>query len=349
VTGPARRAVLAALAAVAAVGGCRSAPPALPPLPPGAGTLLAPPGTPAPAPADPNVVDRVVAVVNEEPILMSELLEAVILYLRETREAVPTGSKLVELQHKVLARLVDQRLQIQEARREKVEVTDEEVREVIEDFVRRNGGDRTRIDEQLRGAGMTWDQVRREMRNSLLVQKIRSRRVARRTTVTEAEVDAYLAENRAKLESELKYRPRHIAVLAQPPDSPAAWERAKAEIEAVAARLRAGEDFAELARQHSKDASADAGGDLGWLRPGEIQPLFEAAILAVDKGGVTAPIKSEAGYHLFRLEDREALTDQAVAQLRQQARDLLAQRKAQERFEEWVQGLRQRALIAERL
>lgn len=343
------RVLLIGLIALAAATGCRSAPPPLPPVPTGSGSLIVPPGTPPPSASDPTVIDRVVAVVNEEPILMSEVVEAVILYLRETKESPPMGAKLSELQQKVLTRMVDQRLQVQEARREKVEVTEDEVREVLEDFIRRNGGDRARIDEQLRTAGITWDQVRREMRNSLLVQKIRSRRIARRTSVTESEVDAYLGANRAKIENDLKYRPRHIAVLTQPADSPAAWARAKAEAEAVAARLKEGADFAELARQHSKDGSAATGGDLGWLRPGEIQPLFEEAILKLGQGGVTEPIKSEVGYHLFRLEEREALTEEALAQLRQQARDLLVQKKAQERFEEWVQGLRQRALIAERL
>lgn len=329
---------------------CRSAPPPLPPLPPSSGSLLL---TPAAAPAlrdDPSVVDRVAAVVNEDVIMMSELQEAVLLYLREVKESAPSpGPAREELLHKVLERMVDHRLQVQEARREKIEVTEDEVQELVEDFVRRNGGDRERIGEQLRAQGLTWEQVRRDMRDSLLAQKIRSRRVGRRAAVSDAEVDAYVAENRGKFERELKYHPRHIAVLARPADSPAGWERAQSEIEAIRARLREGADFAELAREYSRDGSAASGGDLGWLPRGELQPLFEEAILKLKKGDVTEPIKSDNGYHLFRLEEREELTPQMLAQLRQQARDLLIQKRAQERLTEWLQGLRERALIAERL
>jgi peptidyl-prolyl cis-trans isomerase SurA len=343
---------IAAATALLAVGltGCKGAPPPLPPVPPGSGSLLLPPGTAPIAPRDQPVVDRVVAVVNEEVVLMSELQEALVLHLREIREAMPpTEQDRDRLLQKVLARMVDHRLQIQEARRDKVEVSDDELGTVMDDFVKRNGGDRPRIEEQLRAQGLSWELVRRDMRESLLAQKVRARRIGRRSTVTEAEVDSYLAENRVKFETDLKYHPRHIAVLAQPPSSPSAWERAKAEIDGIVARLREGADFAELARRSSQDGSASAGGDLGWLARGELAPMFEDPILRLGKSEVTEPIKSDNGYHLFRLEDREVLTTEMLGQLRQQARDILLQKKAQERLEEWLQGLRQRALIAERL
>jgi peptidyl-prolyl cis-trans isomerase SurA len=295
-------------------------------------------------------VDRVVAVVNEDVILMSELQEATVLYLRDSKEATPASAQDRErLFHKVLDRMVDHRLQVQEARRDRVEIGEDELVQVMDDFIKRNGGDRARIEEQLRVQGLSWEIVRRDIRDSLLAQKVRVRRIGRRATVTEAEVDAYLAENRPKLETDLKYRPRHIAVLAQPPGVPAAWDKAKTEIDAVADRLRESADFAELARAHSQDGTASSGGDLGWLKPGELDPLFEGPILKLKKGETSAPIKSANGYHLFRLEDREELTPEMVAQLRQQSRDILVQRKAQERLDDWLQGLRKRALIAERL
>jgi peptidyl-prolyl cis-trans isomerase SurA len=344
------RATLIGLCLVS-LAGCSSTPPApLPPAPASTGSLLLPARPATEPPAGQPVVDRVVAVVNEEVILMSELQEAVMLYVRDTKETLPAGGPAREqFLQKVLSRMIDHRLQIQEARREKVEVTDEDIRVLMDDFVKRNGGNREDVVEKLRLQGLSWEQVRRDMRESLLAQRIRSRKISRRATITETEVDAYVAENRPKLERDLKYHPRHIAILAQPPDSAAAWEKAKTEADGVAARLREGADFAEVAREQSKDGSAAAGGDLGWLTPGELQPLFEEPILKISPGEVTAPIKSENGYHLFRLEARESLTPEMITQLRQQARDILVQKKGQERLDEWMQSLRQRALIAERL
>jgi len=330
--------------------GCRGAPPPLPPVPASSGSILVTPVVSAPPPAGPSdqtLIDRVVAVVNSEVIMMSELQEAVFLYRREAREA-PSDDP-TELQKKVLNWLVEDRLQVQAARRENISVNDEELQAAMDDFVKRNGGDRSDVERKLKAQGLTWEGMRRKIKDQLLVRNVRSRRVSQRTSLTEAEVDAYIAANLGKFEASLKYHPRHIAVLADPPDQPAAWERARQEIETIRVRLREGADFTELARLHSKDGSAAAGGDLGWLNRGELQPRFEEPILRLGKGEVTAPIKSEVGYHLFQMEEREELTAEMLAQLRQQARDLLLQQKRQERIDEWVAELRRRALITVRL
>ncbi len=330
---------------LAEIAGCRSAPPVLPPIPASSGLVMTTPGEAAAVPAGQTLIDRGVAVVNGDILLMSELQEAVFLYQHEVQGAPAAGEDSGELQRKVLARMIDQRLQLQEARREKVEVGADDVRAVVDDFVKRNGGDREKIGAEMRAQGLTWDALSREYRDQLLVQRIRGRRVSRRTTVTESEVDAYMAENRAKLEAGLKYHARHIAVQTEPPEQPAAWERAKVEIDALVARLRDGAEFASLARERPGDASAASGGDLGWLARGELESSFEGPLLALPPGGVTEPIKGPSGYHLFQLEAREELTPQLVAEARQQARDLLFQRKVQERLDEWLEGLRRKALI----
>lgn len=328
-------------------GGCAGAPPVLPPVPPGSGQVLVAAAT-APAVRDGQIlVDRVAAVVNDEVIMLSELDEQVLLYQQETRGGVPEGG-VDEIRRRVLSGLIEHRLQVQEARREKVEVSDEEVQVLLDDFVKRNGGDRDKLLAELQAKGVSWDGLRRQLRDQLLAQRVRSRRVNRRATVTEAEVDAYMVANRSKLEAGLKYHARHIVVLAQPPDA-TGWERARAEIDDIARQLRAGADFATLARERSNDPSAATGGDLGWLARGELEPSFEAPLLALPAGGVTAAIRSGAGYHLFQLVEQGALTEQMLAEGRQQAREILTQRKAQERFDEWLEAIRRRALIAVRL
>jgi peptidyl-prolyl cis-trans isomerase SurA len=281
-------------------------------------------------------------VVNGDVVMMSDLQEAIVLSRRDTRS--PSDS--AELERTTLNQLVNHRLQVQEAKREKIEISEDELRTVLEDFVKRNGGVREDIEAKLQAQGVTWEALRRELREQLMASKVRSRRVVRRATVTEAEVDRYLAENRDRFDSGLKYRAAHIAVPAEPSSSAAAWDRAKTEIESIAAALTGGADFTELARTRGKDP---AGGDLGWLSRGELDPSFERPLLALQKGQVTEAIRSPAGYHLFKLVDREELTAERLAEARQQARDLLLQKKAQERFDEWLETLRRRALIAIRL
>ena len=333
---------LAGVALAGAFGACRGPAGPLPPVPAGSGGVLVRAGEPPPIRDKEVVIDRVVAVVNGDAIMMSDLQEALALSRRDGR-SLPEGP---DLERTVLNRLVDHRLQVQEAKREKIEVTDDEMRTVLEDFVKRNGGDREKIESQFPSLGVTWETLRRELRDQLLAQRVRSRRVVRRATVTETEVDAYLAQNRDKFDAGLKYHAFHIAVMAEPTTSSAAWESAKREIESIAAALAGGGDFAELARSRGKDP---AGGDLGWLARGELDPAFERPLLALQKGQITDPIESGPGYHLFKLEDREELTAERLTEARQQVRDLLLQKKGQDRFDEWLEGLRRRALIAIRL
>jgi peptidyl-prolyl cis-trans isomerase SurA len=299
-------------------------------------------GEAPPIPETQAVIDRVVAVVNGDVIMMSELQEAIALSSRDSRPA----SNAPEVERAVLNRLVDHRLQVQEAKREKIEVTEDDLRNLIDDFVKRNGGDRAKIESQFQSLGVTWESLRRELRDQLLAQRVRSRRVVRRATVTESEVDQYLAQNRDKFEAGLKYHAVHLAVMAEPSTSPAAWEAAKREIESIVTALAGGADFTELARSRAKDP---AGGDLGWLARGELDAAFERPLLALQKGQITEPIRSGAGYHILKLADREELTAERLADARQQVRDLLLQKKGQERLDEWLEALRRRALIAIRL
>jgi peptidyl-prolyl cis-trans isomerase SurA len=315
----------------------------LPPVPAGSGGVLVRAGETPPIKDSQAVIDRVVAVVNGDVIMMSELQEAIVLSRRDGRDPPDAGP---DLERTMLNRLVDHRLQVQEAKRDKVEVSEDDLRSALDDIVKRNGGDREKFETQLMAQGVTWEALRREIRDQLLAQRVRSRRVVRRSTVTEPEVDQYLAQNREKFEAGLKYHAYHLAVTVEVTGSPAAWEQAKQEIEAIATALAGGADFAEMAKTRGKDP---AGGDLGWLARGELDPAFEKPLLALQKGQVTAPIRSGSAYHLLKLDDREELTADKLADARQQVRDLLLQKKAQERFDEWLETLRRRALIAIRL
>ena len=336
------RLALAVLIGVGALGGCKTPPGPLPPVPAGSGGVLVRPGETPPVKESQAVIDRVVAVVNGDVIMMSELQEAIVLARRDNRAAAEGP----DFEMAMLNRLIDHRLQVQEAKRDKIEVSDDDVRSAVDDIVNRNGGDRVQFEAQLLAQGVTWEALRREIREQILASRVRGRRIVRRSAITESEVDQYLAQNRDKFEAGLKYHAFHLAITVDASNSAAAWDQAKQEIDAIVAALAGGADFAELARTRAKDP---AGGDLGWLARGELDETFEKPLLALQKGQVTAPIKSDSAYHLLKLADKEELTAERLADARQQVRDLLLQKKAQERLDEWVESLRRRALIAVRL
>jgi len=294
------------------------------------------------------VLDRVVAVVNNEAVTLSELLESVAHYLYENRQPAP-GEGEQALKERLLQRLVEHRLQLQEAEREKIVVEEDEVTEQLAELMKRAG---VKSQEELEGAvkaqGLTMESVRKRVREQIKIQKVVRRKVALRTTVTEEEIERYFLENREKLETGLSFHARHI-LIAPPSPSDSDWEVARQKAEEVWELVRAGQGFAELARRYSRDPSAPDGGDLGVTKQGELAPEIETQILRLRPGEAAAPFRTRLGYHIFKLEWKENLTDQALAQTKQQIRDILFRQKYQDRLETWLQQLRRRAVIEIRL
>lgn len=299
------------------------------------------------APDADEVADRIVAVVNNDAITLAELQESIAMYRHENRQQTSPSDE--ELGKQFLARLIDSRLQLQEAERDKVVVDDVELTEEVNERMKRFGARTMEEFEALvRAQGLTMDAVRKRLRDTLRVSKVIRRKVTLRVSVTDPEITRYMDENRAKLETGLSYHARHILIVPQT-DTDAGWEAARIRAELLRTQILDGADFAELARQHSRDASAKDGGDLGNLRRGELSQDIEEQILKLRAGEISRPYRSQIGYHVFRLESKEALDGETLQRVRQQVRDILFREKYEARMDAWIQEIKRRAIIEVRM
>lgn len=336
-----KRALLG-LTLLALLGGCASSDP----------ETVRPPAVetkpePGRVPLSEDVSDRIVAVVNNDAITLVEVQEAVAAYRQESRGRAADSDE--ELGRQFLNRLIESRLQLQEAERDRVVVDDTEVEEELAERMKRFGAkNRAEIEAMIKAQGLSVDAVKRRVRDAVRIGKVIRRKVTLRISVTEIEIDRYLAQNQDKLETGLTYHARHILVI---PDSgtDAGWEAARIRAELIRALLSDGADFGDLARKHSRDASAKDGGDLGTLKRGELAPEIETQILALEPGEISRPHRSQLGYHLFRLEEKEVLEGGALQRARQQVKDILFRQKYEARFEAWLKEIKQRAIIEVRL
>ena len=302
-------------------------------------------------PLDPDsVLDRVICVVNNDAITLFELDEAEAYYLYETKEAAPTGEARTTLRDRLVQRIIENRLQLQQAEREKISVEDAEIAEQMADIMKRmNAKTDVELEQGLRVQGVTAESVKKRIRDQIMVDRIRRRRVNLRVTVTEQEIDRYLDQNREKLETGLTFEARHILFLPDPDRGEDGWEEARRRAAAAYERLLGGGDFGEVAKELSQDGSGKDGGSLGTLKRGELASEIEAAILRLSRGETSAPFRSQVGYHLFRLDSKEALVGDGLTQARNQIRDILLREKLQVRLREWLAEIRQRAIIDMRL
>jgi peptidyl-prolyl cis-trans isomerase SurA len=298
-------------------------------------------------PDDPDVLDRVVAVVNNDAITLTELQESILYYKTENKGE---DADEAELRRRLLDRLIDSRLQLQEADREKVVVDESELVEELGVLMKRTTAkSQEEFEAAVRQQGLTMDAVKKRVREQLMIAKVIRRKVAFRVSVTEHEIDQYLADNRQKLETGLTYHARHILIPPEGEPSDAAWARAREQADEVYGRLLAGADFAEAARQVSRDGTAPDGGDLGTLKRGELADDIESQILRLDPGEVGAPFRTDLGYHIVKLESREALSGEALLRTRQQIRDILFRQKYQTRLDVWLAEIKQRAVVEVRI
>ena len=304
-------------------------------------------GTTATAP-DERVTDRVLAIVNNDAITLSELQEAIAVYRYENRDRTTENSD--QLIQQFLTRMIDSRLQIQEAEREKIVIEEAEIDEELADRIKKmNLKGREEFEAALKAQGIPMAAVRKRVADELRRGRIVSRKVRLRISVTEQEVSQYLEANRAKLETGLSYHAAHILIVPETGPEDAAWENARIKADLIRADLQQGADFAELARQHSRDASGRDGGDLGTLKRGELAQDIEAKILSLSPGQISLPYRSALGYHVFRLESKETLEGEGLGRVRAQIREILFREKFDTRLDAWLKEIKQRAVIDVRL
>jgi peptidyl-prolyl cis-trans isomerase SurA len=300
--------------------------------------------------ASPDVVDRVICVVNNDAITQYELDEAELYYLAETREHMSDGEARKALRARLLQTLIENRIQLQQAERDKIVIEDAELADNVSDIMKKlKAKDEKEFEEIIKTQGLTMEGVRKRLREQLMVQRVIRRKVALRISVTEQEIDKYLVDNREKLETGLTFTPRHILVVPDPNKGEEGWLEARKKAEEVYGLLLEGQDFGELAKKFSEDPSGKDGGALGNIKRGELAPDIEEAILRLQPGEVSTPFRSQVGYHLFKLESRESLTGDALIQVRSQVRDILYRQKYDARLKDWLVEIKQRAIIDVRM
>jgi peptidyl-prolyl cis-trans isomerase SurA len=250
-------------------------------------------------------LDRIVAVVNEDVVLRSELDRAIanIRGQYAGKEAQLPPADVLERQ--VLERLVLTKLQVARAQETGVAVNDEEVDQAIQAIARQNNASVDQLRQRVTADGSTFDEFRASVREELTLQRLRQRFAQGRINVSEAEIDAAMA---ATATSGKQYHLAHIQVALPEGATPEQIATAQKKIEGVKALIEKGEmDFAAAAVRYSDSPNALEGGDLGWRSADEIPNAFARLVQNLQPGQVTDPIRGPSGFQLLRLvEVRDA-------------------------------------------
>lgn len=297
-----------------------------------------------PALSGAKVVSGIAAIVNEEIVTTVEV-DREYLQMQKEAERVPGADKAPQ-RSAALDRLVDKKLIEQKIRELGIKVSEEEVRQSIEDVKKQNGLNQEQLEKALAAQGMTFAQYRAQLQDQLERLRLMSQEVRAKIQVGEREIREYYEANRADFGGSETFRARHIFFKLEKKGGAEELARAEALANEVLAKARAGEDFVELAKKYSEDpAAAKDGGDLGTFKKSDMLAEIGETVAAMKPGEVSSVVLSPAGLHIIKLEEKTQESGKPFEEVRDAIEDLLYKKKSDERFAQWVKDLRDAAAI----
>ncbi|MCW5772201.1 MAG: peptidylprolyl isomerase [Rhodospirillaceae bacterium] len=255
----------------------------------------------APAAAQDRTGRGIVAIVNRDAITRYDLEQRLKLVGLGSR--IPQGGEARQrLIDDVLRSMINERLQLQEATRQSIQVTDKEVEEQVSGIEQRNRMPRGGLAKALRQRGIDPRTFEDQVRSSIAWSKVVQRDILPQIRVSDAEVQTVLNRLRAN-KDKLQYRVQEIFLAVE---SPAQQGKVLQTANTILGHLRSGASFELLARQFSQTGTASAGGDLGFLFEGQMEPEIEKVVKQMKTGQVAGPIRGVGGYYIVRLADRRS-------------------------------------------
>jgi len=262
------------------------------------------------------VVNRseAVAVVNGEKITKEELYQAM----------------YEQVGQRTLDDLVAERLIMQEAEKQGVTVSEDEVQRRYQEVVEQNFSSEQELLQALQMYNMTKDDLMDNIKKELIVRKVLGEDVK----VTEEDMKKYFEENKERFAQREQVKVQHILL------------KNEEDAEAVLAEINNGADFAELAKEKSIDpGSKDKGGDLGYVTRNDVVPEFADAAFSLAPGEISGAVKTDYGYHIIKVLDKKPAREPDYETSKDKIRDILIEQAVQEKAPQWMSDLKSRAKI----
>jgi peptidyl-prolyl cis-trans isomerase SurA len=297
-----------------------------------------------PVPSSVVPVDRIVAVVNDQVITQNDLSERVGLVVRQLQRQGGQLPSSDVLSRQILERMINDLLQVQLAKETGIKIDDPTLDRTIERIAQENSLSMTDFRTALERDGVKYPRFREDIRNEILLTRLREREVERDIVVTDAEVETELAREAREATSDSEFRLSHVLVLVPAQASAEQIEARRRRAMLALSELRRGANFAQVAATYSDAPDATQGGNLGWRTSARLPSLFLETLEKLQLGEVSDIMRSPNGFHIVKLLEKRGKAAAAGVQQTQvrhillRARDGLTDAEARER----LQRLRER-------
>ena len=264
--------------------------------------------------AERKLLDQVVAIVDEDVILQTELearINTITSRLSAQGTALPPRQVLEE---RVLDQLITESIQMQMADRAGMRISDNELNETMANIAERNGMSLPQFENQLEAEGVTYNQAREQIRKEMLTSRVQQRQVGNRVRVTDREVENYLESLEARGGNNAQYRLAYIFVSVDDPSDEAEVDAAREKAERLRSEIANGRDFREVAVAESDASNALEGGDMGWRAEGQLPSLVAPVVPELPVGEPSDVLENNSGFHLVMVMDKRGGEQQQMIQ-----------------------------------
>jgi len=282
------------------------------------------------------VIEQLIVVINGEPYTLSSLNA----YAKNKMgRSFPSGSldQINASDREVLEQFITDKLLESEVREAGISITDEDVNRYIEQVKKNNRLSDEDLKTALAREGQTVDSYKVSVKSEMEKSEIIDRQVKRKVTITDEDVERYYKANPNKYKSNERARIRHILLSLPENAAPDRVQAVTAKGKDLYERIKAGEDFAKLAKENSEGAGQADGGDIGWIKRGTLIPgLEEVAFEKLQVGQVSEPFRTSMGLHIVKLEGREAGSVLPLSTVAPRIKEELLNKALEERFARWM-------------
>ncbi|MEO7273640.1 MAG: peptidylprolyl isomerase [Vicinamibacterales bacterium] len=304
------------------------------------------PGTPAAAPTPakpvPAQLPDVLAKVNGQEVRKADF-DMMIRDMELGQGPVP-AERRAEVLRGTLDRLITYTVLSQEAKTRNVTATDAEIDDRVKQMQSQFPTEEA-FKKALGERNMTIERLRTDTRDNLVISKMMDAEVATTPGASDAEAKEFYDKNPDKFKQGETLRASHILIRVDETADAATKQKAKARIDAILKRAKAGEDFAKLAKENSADGSAAQGGDLGFFPRGQMVPAFDQAAFALKPGEISDVVTTQFGYHIIKAVEHKEAATVPLAEVSEKVKQFLSNQKKQTKADEFIASLKQKSKI----
>ncbi|MCW8983213.1 MAG: peptidylprolyl isomerase, partial [Gammaproteobacteria bacterium] len=247
-------------------------------------------------------LDRIVAVVNEDVITLSELdrrTDQIIQQLKESGTPVPQRN---QLQKQLLERMISETIQLELAKKSSVSLSEEELNQVVTKLAQDNNLTLLQFRQALINQGTDYEEFREQVRREVIINRLKVKQVDNRVRVSKGEVDNFLKQS-SSIDKNREYNLLHILIALPEAATPELTQQKRQQAESILQQLNDGADFKKIAVSFSDGQQALKGGDLGWRKADYLPSLFSDEVLKMESGAISPILRSSSGFHILKLAD----------------------------------------------